>query len=203
MGTSIAKGISEPIVALAARLKTFAKGNLSDDFPTADSQDEVAEMIQTSNEMKQDLQGIIADMGHLFSEMAVGNFNCKSKDLNMYQGDFKTLLNSMLELRNGMTATIRSIEEASTQVSAEAVSESIEMIAGGIIKVAETSQEISTVAQDSANAINQAEEGVNQITEVVQSVSATAEESSATSEELSAQAENLDTLISKFSLPQI
>ena len=49
--------------------------------------------------------------------------------------------------------------------------------------------------------MRQTELGVNQISEVVQSNSATAQEASATSEELSAQAMTLDSLISKFQLP--
>ncbi len=49
--------------------------------------------------------------------------------------------------------------------------------------------------------MKQTELGVNQISEVVQSNSATAQEASATSEELSAQAMTLDSLISKFQLP--
>lgn len=49
-GVAIAKDISDPLIALAARLKTFAKGNLKDAFPVVDTQDEVAEMIATAEE---------------------------------------------------------------------------------------------------------------------------------------------------------
>lgn len=155
LGNSIAKGISDPITALAARLKTFAVGNLHDDFPTVDSQDEIAEMIATSVEMKTSLEHIIADVGHLMSEMADGNFACHSSDLNMYKGEFANLLNSMRDLRDRMIDTIRSIEEASTQVSA------------GSSNLADASQNLAEGATDQAGAIEELSATITTITESI------------------------------------
>ena len=40
LGASIAKGIADPVAALEARFKTFAQGNLTEEFPKTDTQDE-------------------------------------------------------------------------------------------------------------------------------------------------------------------
>lgn len=143
IGASIAKGISEPLVALAARFKTLAKGNLKDDFPTVDTKDEVAEMTQTANEMKADLELVISDAGYLLSEMAHGNFDCKSTDLSIYTGEFGRLLESMRDLRDRMTNTIRSIGEASSQVSI------------GSTNLAEGAQSLAEGATEQAGAVEE------------------------------------------------
>lgn len=151
MGTSIAKGISDPMIALAARLKTFAQGNLHDDFPTVDTQDEVAEMIGTANEMKADLELVISDMGHLLSEMAAGNYDCKSSNLNIYQGEFSRLLGSMKELRNSTVTTLRAIGEASSHVSA------------GAANMAEGAQSLAEGATDQAGAVEELQATITDI----------------------------------------
>lgn len=78
MGSSIAKGIAVPLGALSDRFTTFAKGNLTDPFPIVDTHDEVADIIQTANEMKETLNIVIADCGKHLADMASGNFDIKS-----------------------------------------------------------------------------------------------------------------------------
>lgn len=153
MGNSIAKGISEPIVALAARFQTFAKGNLKDDFPLVDSQDEIAEMIESCNGMKANLEQVISDAGHLLSEMAGGNFDCHSADLSIYQGEFERLLDSMRDLRDRMVTTLLSIEDASSQVNS------------GSNNLAEASQSLAEGATEQAGAVEELQATIINITD--------------------------------------
>lgn len=178
MGNSIAKGISEPLIAFAARLKTFAKGNLADDFPTVDTQDEVAEMIDTANEMKADLELIISDMGLLLSGMAEGNYAVKSKDSKIYQGEFGRLLQSMFALRNGMVSTIRNIEEASSQVSA------------GSTNLAEASQSLAEGATEQAGAVEELQATITTITENIDKASVQADDAYAEAKKYADEAMN-------------
>lgn len=164
MGVSIAKGISDPLIALAARLKTFAKGNLHDDFPVVDTQDEVAEMIATANEMKADLESVISDAGHLLKGMADGNYAVKSKDLNIYQGEFKKLLDSMFTLRNGTVDIIRNIGDASAQVSA------------GSTNLAQASQNLAEGATEQAGAVEELQATITTITENIDKASVQADD---------------------------
>ena len=116
MGSSIAKGIAVPLGALNDRFTTFAKGNLTDPFPIVDTHDEVADIIQTANEMKETLNIVIADCGKHLADMASGNFDIKSDCPEVYQGEFEKLLLAMRDMKNQMIVTLRSIEDASSQV---------------------------------------------------------------------------------------
>lgn len=153
LGTSIAKNISDPLIALAARFETFAKGNLKDAFPVVDTQDEIADMIATANQMRADLDFVISDADHLLSEMGGGNFNCKSHDLSMYQGEFARLLGSMKNLRDRMVETIRSIGDASGQVSA------------GAHNMADASQGLAEGATEQAGAVEELQATITTIKE--------------------------------------
>ncbi len=109
--------------------------------------------------------------------------------------------NSAAETRTLIETSLSAIADGSKTV--DIVNDSINRVVEGMEQIAQSSKSISEMANDQAEAMKQAEQGVSQISEVVQSNSATAEETSATSEELSAQAATLDSLISKFRLPNI
>lgn len=107
--------------------------------------------------------------------------------------------NSAAETRTLIETSLNAIADGSKTV--DIVNASIDRVVEGIEIIAKSSKSISEMASEQAEAMKQTEIGVNQISEVVQSNSATAQEASATSEELSAQATTLDSLISKFQLP--
>ncbi|MDE6916936.1 MAG: methyl-accepting chemotaxis protein, partial [Lachnospiraceae bacterium] len=108
---------------------------------------------------------------------------------------------SAAETRTLIETSLNAIADGSR--TADVVSASIDRVVEGIELIASASKTISETANDQAEAMKQTEQGVNQISEVVQSNSATAQQASATSEELSAQAMTLDSLISKFQLPEL
>lgn len=359
LGKGIANGIATPLDALKDRLNTFAQGDLSSPFPTVDTKDELAEMVNTTVDMAAALQFIINDVKDILNQMADADFTASSADKSRYAGEFEAILDAMARLKKQMAETLQSVSEASNQVAAGAnnlseasqslaegatdqagaveemqatittisddirvtatsagdsysqarsyaeeaershremqammdamtrindasqqvgniiseiediasqtnllslnasieaarageagrgfsvvadqirqlaeqsansaaetrtlietslnaiadgsktvdiVNDSINRVVEGMEQIAQSSKSISEMANDQAEAMKQAEQGVSQISEVVQSNSATAEETSATSEELSAQAATLDSLISKFRLPNI
>ncbi len=57
----IARGIEKPLKALGERFKTFAQGDFDSPFPTVDSKDEIADMINEVLNMAGRLQNIIND----------------------------------------------------------------------------------------------------------------------------------------------
>jgi len=359
LGKNIADSIATPLDQLKIRMDTFAQGDLEAPFPTVDTKDEIAEMIDTTTSMASALQFIISDVKNILNHMANANFTVTSNDTSKYVGDFEDILTSIIQLKRQLVETLQSVSEASNQVAAGAsnlseaaqslaesatdqagaveemqatittisdditvtansagdsynqartyaeeaehshremkamidamsrindasqkvgniiseiediasqtnllslnasieaarageagkgfsvvadqirqlaeqsaksaaetrtlietslnaitdgsktvdiVNASIDRVLEGIELIANSSKSISEMATEQAEAMKQAELGINQISEVVQSNSATAEESSATSEELSAQAITLDSLISKFQLPNI
>ncbi len=153
MGASIAKGIAGPLGQLEERLKTFANGNLHDPFPEVKSKDEVASMIGTANEMAATLNAVIADAGLMMENMANGNYAVRTNIADRYVGDFEKLLLSMRSMRDAMVATIQSIGDASSQVSA------------GASNLAESSQSMAEGATEQAGAVEELQATITSITE--------------------------------------
>lgn len=156
LGTTIAKGIAEPLSRLSDRLRTFAGGNLGDPFPSVDSQDEVADMIREASVMADNLNQIIADAGELMGEMANGNFAVRTRREEKYVGDFRALLDSMRLMNRKMNSTLRQIDEASAQVSA------------GAENLANASQALAEGATDQAGSVEELQATITNITDGVQ-----------------------------------
>ena len=178
MGSSIAKGIAVPLGALSDRFTTFAKGNLTDPFPEVDTQDEVADMIRTANEMKETLNLVIADCGKHLADMASGNFDIKTDCPEVYQGEFEKLLLAMRDMRDQMITTLRAIEDASSQVSA------------GSTNLAEASQSLAEGATEQAGAVEELQATITSITENIEKAADQAHESYVQAKRYADEADN-------------
>lgn len=165
MGHSISEGIAKPVGELAERLKTFAKGDLSTPFPVVKSQDEVAEMVETAREMASNLSFVISDTGEVMNQMANGNYNVTSSNPDMYQGDFEQLFLSIRNMKKQMVQTLRSIEEASKQVSA------------GAANLADASQNLAEGATEQAGAVEELQATITNITSNIEQAAEQAQES--------------------------
>ncbi|MCI9174655.1 MAG: HAMP domain-containing protein [Lachnospiraceae bacterium] len=165
LGTSIAESIAAPIVHLKERLASFAKGDLSSPFPEVSTRDEIAEMTEVAREMAATLNFVIADEERLLGEMANSNYDVRSEDGSRYTGDFEQILHSMREMKKQMTATIQSIDEASTQVSA------------GSTNLAEASQSLAEGATEQAGAVQEMQATIMTITDNIGMAAEKAEES--------------------------
>ena len=178
MGSSIAKGIAVPLGALSDRFTTFAKGNLTDPFPVVDTQDEVADMINTANEMKETLKLVIADCGKHLADMASGNFDIRTDCPEVYQGEFEKLLLAMRDMKDQMIVTLRSIEDASSQVSA------------GSTNLAEASQSLAEGATEQAGAVEELQATITSITENIERAADQAHESYVQAKKYADEADN-------------
>ena len=178
MGNSIAKGISEPIGVLGDRFKTFAKGDLSSPFPDVDTKDEIAEIIAVAKEMADSLSLVIADSGKHLADMASGNYDIKTTCPEVYQGDFEKLLLSMRNMRDQMIQTLRSIEDASSQVSA------------GSTNLAEASQSLAEGATEQAGAVEELQATITSITENIDKAADQAHESYVQAKKYADEADN-------------
>lgn len=178
MGSSIAKGIAVPLGELSDRFTTFAKGNLTDPFPVVDTQDEVADMINTANEMKETLKLVIADCGKHLADMASGNFDIRTDCPEVYQGEFEKLLLAMRDMKDQMIVTLRSIEDASSQVSA------------GSTNLAEASQSLAEGATEQAGAVEELQATITSITENIEKSADQAHESYVQAKQYADEADN-------------
>lgn len=155
IGKSIAKGISQPLVDLGSRLSALAAGDFSAPFPVVETEDEVAVMVREAREMSDKLNEIINDTSYLLGEMAAGNYAVSSSMRDRYTGDFEKLIDAMKGLRDQMTTTLRSIAEASNQVSA------------GATNLAESAQNLAEGATDQAGAVEELQATIVNITDTM------------------------------------
>lgn len=165
MGGAISEGVAKPLGELAARLQTFAKGDLTTEFPVVKSKDEVAEMADAARQMSADLSFVISDVGDIMDQMAGGNYAVVSSNPAMYQGDFEKLLLAIRHMKNQMIQTLRSIEEASKQVSA------------GATNMADASQNLAEGATEQAGAVEELQATITNITSNIEQAAEQAEES--------------------------
>ncbi len=165
IGKKIAAGISGPLQELGDRFKTFASGDLSSPFPTISSDDEVSEMITEASKMANVLNLIISDIEEILSQMEAGNYTVSSSIRNNYINDFSKLLKSLRGMKRQMTTTLRSIGEASGQVSA------------GSMNLSESAQSLAEGATEQASAVEELQATIIDITETMEKSMENAEES--------------------------
>lgn len=181
LGVKVAKGISAPLDALANRLSSFAKGDLSSPFPTVETEDEVADMTNTAKEMATTLQAIINDAGHALSEFSKGNYRVTSEVKESYTGDFEILLVAMRDLKRQMIETMTAIGEASSQVSA------------GATNLAEASQSLAEGATDQAGTVEEMQATISAITSSIEKAAKIAEQSYEQAQKYAQEADNSKT----------
>lgn len=178
MGKSIAKGIADPLKELGARLQGLAEGDFTSSFPEVEADDEVAEMVREAKEMAEKLKAIIHDAGIVLGEMATGNYAVRTEIEEQYTGGFSGLIMAMRDLRIQMTATLKSIGEASNQVSA------------GAGNLADSAQGLAEGAVEQAGAVEELQATIMNITEGMRKSVESAEDSYEQTQRYANEADN-------------
>lgn len=171
LGKHIAVKIASPLHDLQVRLEKFAGGDLTDPFPEVDTEDEVAEIIKSANEMAQALQFIIFDLEYILGEMSASNFTVSSKDSSRYEGEFRQIYDSLKQLKSSMVETMHYIAMSSEQVSA------------GSSNLAETSQSLAEGATEQAGAVEELHATITTIAEATKKSAESAEDAYVQSQE--------------------
>ncbi len=173
IGKTIAVGISEPLKQLGDRLKLFAEGDLTSPFPEMDTKDEIAEIVNDATQMANTLNVIITDIEEVLGEMEGKNYAVQSSAHEKYTKDFKKLLQSMRALRDQMTDTIRSIGEASNQVSGGSINlaESAQSLAEGATEQARSAEESYRQAENYANEADHTREEMQTMVTAMEKIS--------------------------------
>ena len=170
IGKMIAGQISHGLNAVSERMKKFAKGDLSSEFPDPGTKDEVNDLAVAIKYMAKDLSQIIFDINEDVSALADGNFMAKLNDPELFAGDFAGLKDSIEHITERFKETLIQIEEASDQVdagagqlaeSATALAEGATDQAGAVQELTATVENVTIAAEDSAKQVGAAyEEGL-------------------------------------------
>lgn len=118
IGRVLAQNIVDPLDQLGARFDTFAKGDLSSEFPEMTSEDEISEMVIVAREMAKNLAAVIQDVNHRMDLMAHNDYTGVSKIPEKYMGEFAAMNDAIHVMNTDMNETMHRIEEAASQVSA-------------------------------------------------------------------------------------
>ncbi|MBR6642147.1 MAG: MCP four helix bundle domain-containing protein [Lachnospiraceae bacterium] len=139
----ISKGISNPLAKLEDRFESFAEGDIKSEFPTSNSQDEIAGLMNSSHDMAERLKMIILDVERMCAEMSNGNFNVESDCADAYVGDLTELYVSIKNMNINVSNALKEVESVSNQVN------------DGAINLAEAASNLAEGATDQAASIEE------------------------------------------------
>lgn len=150
LARTVSNAIATPLQELAERLKAFAKGDLSSEFPVIDTQDEVADIENVAREMAQNLDVIIEDIKYCMGEMGNGNYTVRTSAEEKYTGDFEALLLSIRQMHRNMNDTLYQIDDSSVQVLAgsENLAQAAQNLAEGATEQAGAVEELLATFSD-------------------------------------------------------
>ena len=170
LGKNIASQISHGLNLVSDRMKSFAKGDLSSEFPDVGTKDEINDLAVVLKSVANNLSQIINDIDDEVDALAEGNFMIKLKNPNLFAGEFKGLKDGVERITDKFRDTLIQIEEASDQVdagagqlaeSATALAEGATDQAGAVQELTATITNVTVAAEDTAKRVGAAyEEGL-------------------------------------------
>ena len=171
-GTRISIEIATPIELCAERLKKLAKGDLTSDVPTLETNDELGALGQATDDIVHTVREIITDLGEGLELIGNSDLTGDSKNPAMYVGDYKVLADGMYRIIGKLTDTMLRIHESSDQVSVEAnqVSGGAQTLSQGSSEQAATVEELSNMLNMANKQIQLSSEAASTIKEKVQQV---------------------------------
>ena len=165
IATIISKGISKPLAELEDRFVAFAQGDIKREFPTSKEEDEIAGLMNSSHDMAENLQLIIADVQGGCEAMAAGNFAVESENGHLYVGDLYGLYDALNNMRDNVRTALQEVEELAVQVNV------------GATNLAEAAQDLAEGATDQAASVQEMLATMNTVSEGLKDNSASVNES--------------------------
>lgn len=169
-GKDIAKQIADGLGIVSKRMKTFAEGDLSSEFPELETKDEVNDLAVVARGMANNLTSIITSMNGQISNLSNGDFMSHIENPEIFVGDFAGLRDGLESLVEKMRETLLQIDEASVQVdagsgqlaeSATALAEGATDQAGAVEELTATVTNVTSSSEETAKQIGAAyEEGL-------------------------------------------
>lgn len=154
LGRELEEYIATPVVELTEVAKQIAAGNL-DVSITYQSDDELGDLADSFRQTVSTLNEIIQDLNNILEEFAKGNYAVRSQHTDAYVGNFKLVLERLVETVTNVSQTLHMIRESSDQVAA------------GAEQLAVSSQDLAKGATDQAAAVDALVESVSEVTNQV------------------------------------
>lgn len=175
IGVFIARNMSSRIKQIVEAIVRLSNGKM-DVSIDVNSKDEIGVLADASRNMAGRLKTIIDALTHGLGAFAEGNFAIDTQTEDSYVGDFRPLLDSIRQMRDRLSDTLRSINVASEQVStgsdqvssgAQALASgsteqasSIEQLSASVERIARQAQENSAIVAAASKSVQQSNEGM-------------------------------------------
>ncbi len=149
-GILIARSIAKPIGACVKRLQGLSQGDLTSPVEVTGAKDETGLLMEALYTTADSLQQIINDLSALLAELAEGNLTADTEQEHLYIGDFAPLLDSLRKTISSQNDAMRTIFDASGQVSmgSEQVSAGAQSLSQGATEQASAVEELSATISD-------------------------------------------------------
>ncbi|MBR2876327.1 MAG: methyl-accepting chemotaxis protein, partial [Clostridia bacterium] len=144
-GFVLSNMIAKPVKKCAERLELLAEGDLDTPIPVIKSEDETGILYKATVKITENMSNIINDQSNLLGEIAKGNLNVESDNVEAYKGGFKPLLESLDKIVVDLTDTMYQIYQGSEQVAngADQVASGAQALSQGATEQASSVEELS------------------------------------------------------------
>lgn len=149
-GKWLVKYIAEPVEELSHVADHIANGKLDDDI-AYESEDEIGRLANDFQKTGSTLHKIIDDLNNILEEFSKGNYTVHSQCKEAYVGDFSMVMDKLVATVTNVSATLRSIKQASDDVAA------------GAGQLAVSSQDLAKGAEDQSTAVESLVASVSEV----------------------------------------
>ena len=148
MVKALTENILEPLEQIENAAEAMSQGNLEIDV-TYESEDELGKLAQSFRRTASSLKEVVEDINQLLAEFAKGNFDAKSRNIEVYRGNFSEILSKLEETETGLSQAISNVQESSNQVSvgADQLAQSAEGATDQAAALEELTSSVNEVAE--------------------------------------------------------
>ena len=158
--TVLSRAVSRPISQLTDAAKKLAAGALNIEIDYY-SKDEVGTLAEMFREMSGSMKAVIKDIGQQLGAMSNGDFTVAPRA--EYTGDYVSIKNALINIRESLSNTLNEINLSADQVFS------------GSAQVSDSAQTFSEGAADQAGSIEELAAAINEISFQVQETAANME----------------------------
>ncbi|MEG0961270.1 MAG: HAMP domain-containing methyl-accepting chemotaxis protein [Lachnospiraceae bacterium] len=188
---TIAKSVADPIIKVKDASAKLARGELDIDI-SADTKDEIGEMICSFKEATGMMQRYIEEIGMGLGEIAKGNFDVSNSIA--FKGDFVAIEQAINKIIVELSTTLNQINEGSEQVAMGSVqmAENAQALAEGATEQAGAVEELTATIQDLTSLVENNAQKANASYEDAKKYEGEAEQSSEEMEKLTKAMERIN-----------
>lgn len=167
---AIGSSIAKPVKLCVDRLVLLANGNLHDEVPVVNREDETGVLASATRNVVEQLREVVSDISHVLGQLADGNLNVNPTA--GYKDDFVPIKIAEEHIAESLSSTIAKIGEVADQV------------AGGAEQVSGGAQALSQGATQQASSIEELAATINEISSNINSAAQNADEANEQSEQV-------------------